>query len=130
MNYASKLLNNGYELTLAVIFILFLVSKNNNEKLAIFVDKPEVKIYIIVITISLFIFCNKLLGVLAIFVAYELLILSHSLKNVPITKTQFGTFFENKSMEEEIVYKILPLSSVINHDCLFKPFDNNFGFSL
>ena len=130
MNYASKLLKNDCELILAVIFILFLVSRNNNEKLAIFVDKPEVKIYVIVIAISLFIFCNKLLGVLAIFVAYELLTLSHSLKNIPITKTQFSTFFENKSMEEEIVYKLLPLSSVINNDCLYKPFDNNFGFSL
>jgi len=130
MNYASRLLNNGYELTLAVIFILFLVSKNNNEKLAIFVDNPEVKIYVIVITISLFIFCNKLLGVLAVFVAYELLTLSHSLKNIPVNKTYLSTFFENKSMEEEIVYKMLPLTTVINNDCLFKPFDNNFGFSL
>lgn len=130
MNYASKLLNNGCELSLAVIFILFLISKTNNEKLAVFVYSPEVKIYIIVVTISLFVFCNKLLGILAIFVAYELLTLSHSLKNIPITTPQMSLFFENKSMEEEIIYKILPLSSIMNHDCLYKPFDNNFGFNL
>jgi hypothetical protein len=130
MNYASKLLNNSCELTLSIIFVFFLISRNDDEKLAIFVDKPEVKIYVIVIAISLFIFCNKLLGILAIFVAYELLTLSHSLKNTPIITTQMASFFENKSIEEEIVYKMLPHSGVINYDCLFKPFDNNFGFSL
>ena len=130
MNYASKLLNNDCELILALLFIFFLISQTNDEKLAIFVDKPEVKIYVIVVTISLVVFCNKLLGILAIFVAYELLTLSHSLKNVPITTPQISLSFENKSMEEEIVYKMLPFSSMIHDDCLFKPFDNNFGFIL
>jgi len=130
MNYASKLLNNKCELAIAIIFILYIISRTDDEKLAIFVDKPEVKIYIIVVAIALFIFCNKLLGVLAIFVAYELLTLSHSLKNIPITTPHFSSFFENKSMEEEIIYRMLPLSSIINHDCLFKPFDNNYGFNL
>jgi hypothetical protein len=130
MNYASKLLNNDCEFILALLFIFFLISQTNDEKLAIFVDKPEVKIYVIVVTISLVVFCNKLLGILAIFVAYELLTLSHSLKNVPITTSQINLSFENKSMEEEIVYKMLPFSSMMNHDCLFKPFDNNFGFIL
>lgn len=130
MNYASKLLNNKCELTLAIIFILFLVSKNNDKQLAIFVDKPEIKIYVIVVALSLFIFCNKLVGVLAIFVAFDLLTLSHSLTNIPISSTPMFSFFENKSIEEEMVYNMIPHSGGVNYDCLFKPFDKNVWFNL
>ena len=128
MNYVSKLLNNNCELTLAIIFILFLISNTDNEELAIFVDKPEVKIYIIVIAILLFVFCNKLVGILAIFVVYELLVLSHSLKNIPITIHPLLSLFENKSMEEEIIYNMLPFSGLNYNSFTIKPFNNDLGY--
>ena len=128
MNYVSKLLNNNCELTLAILFILFLVSNTDNEDLAIFVDKPEVKIYIAILAILMFLFCNKLVGILAIFVVYELLSLSYSLKNVPVTITPTFTIFENKSMEEEIIYNILPYSGSINDPFTIKPFINDLNF--
>jgi hypothetical protein len=124
MNYASNLLNNKCELILAVIFIVFLISKNDDKKLAVFVDKPEVKIYVIVVALSLFFFCNKLVGILAIFVAYDLLTLSHTLINTPILSTPRFSLFENKSIEEEIIHKMIPHCGGENYDCLFKPFDN------
>lgn len=128
MNYVSKLLNNNCELTLAIIFILFLISNTRNEELAAFVDKPEVKIYIIVIAVLLFVFCNKLVGILAIFVVYEMLLLSHSLQNIPITTTPVFSWFENKSIEEEIIYNILPFSGMSYDPFTIKPFNNYLGY--
>jgi len=128
MNYALNLLNNNCELTLAVIFILFLISKDNDEQLAEFVDKPEVKVYVIIVALLMFVFCNKLLGILAIFVAYELLMLSHSLKNIPMTTNPIFSFFENKSIEEEMIYNMLPHSGVTNYDFFVKPFNTSTGF--
>lgn len=128
MNYAKKLLNNNYELILAVIFILFLISNNKDERLGEFVNKPEIKIYVIVVALLMFLFCNKLLGILALFVAYELLMLSHSLKNISITTNPIFTLFENKSMEEEMIYNMLPHSESPNYDFFVNAFENKLDF--
>jgi len=121
MNYATKLLKNKCELFLAIIFIIIIVG-DKSSNLKTFVDIPQIKFYIIILAILIFIFCNKLLGILAIFLVYELFTINE-LDEPPRFFTPFKT---KESIEEEIIYKRSSTINVAdyNNDCPYKPFDN------
>ena len=129
----AKLLGNKCELLLAFLFVLYLIIGNGNDTaLAVFVDIPQIKGFIIITTILLFIYCNKIVGILGLFVAYELLHFSHSMLNEFPMKNETPVYYnvENKkSIEEEIIYKMSPFSALSYADqCPYKPFSNDIGF--
>ena len=74
----------------------------------------------------LIIYCNRILAVLGIFVAYEILNFSHVMLNESIDRdyesNNWEPFTYAKSMEEEIVYKMNPLSgSIFAKDWSYRP---------
>jgi len=92
-----------------------------------FMEIPQVKVYVSVLAILIFIFCNKLLGILAIFLVYELFNINQEIETPIFTET----IFEKKSsIEEEIIHKMGSTIDVPNYNdkCLYTPFENNVGF--
>lgn len=136
MNYIV----NKCEILLSILFILYLVLYEDNLKMAEIVDIPQIKITIIIVSLLLFIFCNKILGILGIFVAYEMLNFSHNALNNDI----IGNLFEDEiklfnfpagmeSIEEEMVYKMMPIAGISSYldKCSYKPMsstNNIFSF--
>jgi hypothetical protein len=135
MNYIKELFRNKCEFFLAILFIIFIVvGVEDNYKMARIVDIPQMKIVIIITSLLLIIYCNRILAVLGIFVAYELFHFSHVMLNESIvleTTNTWKPFTYLKSMEEEIVYKMNPLSgSTFVRDWSYKPMtsSNNIYF--
>lgn len=127
MNYASRLLKNKCELFLTIIFIIIIIS-DKNKNLAAFMNIPQIKFYIFIVAILIFIFCNKLLGILGIFLVYELLNINP--KSEITYTTPISTFEMKQSVEEEIIYKMGSTIEIPNYDnkCLYKPYDKPVGF--
>jgi len=128
----AKIFKNKCELLLAVLFIFYLIIGNGNDtSLAMFIDIPHIKGFIVIITILLFIYCNKIVGILGLFVAYELLNFSHSMLNSYPTQSEMPIYYNiesKKSIEEEIVYKMSPCLGSSYIDNTYKPFSNDIGF--
>jgi len=118
-------------LLLFVIYIIFPISTPN--VLVPWVDSPVGLVALFVATVSLFVYTNYVIGILFIFVAYELLRRNHIV--VPINNTAVGTHYmpnripnpipasqkeknmelkmmnppREKSLEEEFVEKMAPI---------------------
>lgn len=124
------------EIILSFLFILFLVlGTEDNYKMAQIVSIPQIKIVIIVVALILFFNCNRILGILSIFVAYELLNFSHTMMNKSLENTEYE--YEMKpnlsplSMEEELIYKMNPVFNCSMTSCSYNPIkstNNNFFF--
>jgi len=135
MKYIKDLLKNKCEFFLAILFIIFIVvGVDDNYKMAKIVDIPQMKILIIITSLLLIIYCNRILSILGVFVAYELLNFSHVMLNESIEisdDNNWQPFTYLKTMEEEIVYKMNPLSgTVFSRDWSYKPMttSNNIFF--
>ena len=135
MKYIKDLFRNNCEFFLAILFIIFIVvGVEDNYKMARIVDIPQIKIVIIITSLLLIIYCNRILAILGIFVAYELFHFSHVMLNESIDTTTNYTWQPltySKSIEEEIVYKMNPLSgSIFSKDWSYKPMtsSNNIYF--
>lgn len=109
---------NKCEFFLTILFIIFIViGVEDNYKMAKIVDIPQVKLVIIIVSLLLFLYCNKILGILGIFVAYEILNFSHVMLNESIISPTYSqsstlTLQPNSfqpSIEEEIIYKMTPV---------------------
>jgi hypothetical protein len=117
---------------LSLLFILYLIIGNNdNLKLAQIVDIPQMKAIIIIISFLLFVYCNRILGILGIFVAYEILNFSHTMINENIVRELHNETIINgwttpiiglNSMEEEIIFKMNPHSYSDLGKCYYTPF--------
>ena len=87
------------------------------------------KIVIIITSLLLIIYCNRILAVLGIFVAYEIFHFSYVMLNEsiePQTQNRENSFIYVKSMEEEIVYKMNPLSgSTFSRDWSYNPMSSS-----
>ena len=127
-----KIFKNKCELVLSLLFILYLIIGNNdNLKLAQIVDIPQMKAIIIIISFLLFVYCNRILGILGIFVAYEILNFSHTMINENIVRELHNETIINgwttpiiglNSMEEEIIFKMNPHSYSDLGKCYYTPF--------
>ena len=127
---------NKCELILSILFVLYLIIGNNdNLKLAQIVDIPQMKAAIIIVSFLLFVYCNKVLGILGIFVAYEILNFSHSMINENILNELNNEYIDNRisngwltpivglnSMEEEIIFKMEPHTFSNIGNCPYNPF--------
>ena len=122
MNYASKLLKNKCELFLAIIFIIIIVG-DKSVHLKTFMEIPQIRVYVFILSVLIFIFCNKLLGILGIFLVYELFTITEPVMNPQI----IAPFITKESVEEEIIYKMSSSINVAdyNNDCSYRPFDNS-----
>jgi len=118
------------EIILAILFILYLVFYENNMKIAQIVDIPQIKVAIILIALLLFIHGNKILGILGLFVAFEMLNFTHIAMNDSVLNNlysndeySFNIPMGMESIEEEMVYKMMPLVGVSNYldKCSYKP---------
>ena len=137
------------EIVLFVAFVIYLVFPiATPDVLANVVDTPLGIITLFVITLSLFVYTNPILGIIYIFVAYELLRRSH--KTVPINIPSYIPSTPNASaspnqaaknaemakmnppkattLEEEVILKMAPIghsdqSTYI--DTTFKPVSEN-----
>ena len=130
MNYIKQLFRNKCEFFLALLFIIFIVvGVEDNYKMARIVDIPQMKIVIIITSLLLIIYCNRILAVLGIFVAYEIFHFSYVMLNEsiePQTQNRENSFIYVKSMEEEIVYKMNPLSgSTFSRDWSYNPMSSS-----
>lgn len=124
------------EIILSFLFILFLVlGTEDNYKMAQIVSIPQIKIIIVIIALLLFFNCNRILGILSIFVAYELLNFSHAMMNKSLENVEYE--YEMKpnptslSMEEELIYKMNPVFNCSMTSCSYNPIkstSNNFFF--
>ena len=126
-----------YEIILIIVFILYLISPIDTPTfVASFVDSPLGIITIFIITVSLFIYTNPILGILYIFVAYELMrrssVFSGNTMNIEYTPSQMVKDIElktmnppqEKSLEEEIIDVRAPIgrsNEVEFVDSNFKP---------
>ena len=125
---------NKCEIVLAALFIIYLIIGNrDNEKLAEIVDIPQMKAVIIIISFLLFVHCNKVLGILGIFVAYEMLNFSHVMMNEKLVRSfnedsssyaNLTPFINLKSIEEEIIYNMIPHAGINIGECPYKPFQS------
>ena len=126
---------NKCEMVLSLLFILYLIIGNtDNLKLAQIVDIPQMKAAIIIISFLLFVYCNKILGILGIFVAYEILNFSHTMINENIVQEIQNENSKNgwggwttpirglNSMEEEIIFKMMPHYCSEVGSCPYNPF--------
>lgn len=117
-----KYFNSPFEYVLLVSFILYLVLPVNiPEPIAKFVETPLGIIGLFLITVALFVYVNPILGVLYIFVAYELLRRSSRVTGktayIEYTPTQVIKDEKmrkmnppmEKSLEEIIVHKMSPI---------------------
>ena len=132
------------EIVIFVAFVIYLVFPiATPDVLANVVDTPLGIITLFVITLSLFVYTNPILGIIYIFVAYELLRRSH--KTVPINipsyiptaspnqaakNTEMAKMNPPKAttLEEEVILKMAPighsdLSTYV--DTTFKPVSEN-----
>ena len=112
------------ELVLVVLFVIYIVNDNESVKLATIVAIPQIKAVIVLCALLLFIYCHRVLGVLGIFVAYELLAHSHRLVQVTPTPREI---FEpvtllRRTMEEDIVFKMSPSLEINTDIAPYKPF--------
>jgi hypothetical protein len=131
MNYEDLLKKNKCELLLTILFILYLIiGSDDNLKMAQIVDIPQIKMAIIIVSFLLFIYCNKILGIMGIFVAYEILNFSHVMINANIINENVSEDIESllkpimelKSIEEEIVFKMTPHTGLIFNESSYHPF--------
>jgi len=122
MKFGSVKSITPVDAVLFILFIIYLVFPINTPGfLANMIDTPLGMIVIFAITISLFVYTNPILGILYIFVAYELLRRSSKQTGVSAyiqyTPTQAKRNQEMKNMnppastslEEEIVLKMAPI---------------------
>jgi hypothetical protein len=128
--YIKDLFKNKCQFFLAILFIIFIVvGVEDNYKMARIVDIPQMKIVIIITSLLLIIYCNRILAVLGIFVAYEIFHFSHVMLNESIdseSKQFYKPFRYVKSMEEEIVYKMNPLAgSTFSRDWSYNPMSSS-----
>ena len=128
----QALLKNKCELFLAILFIIFIViGAEDNYKMAQLVDIPQVKLVIILVSLLLFLYCNRILGILGILVAYEIINFSHTTLNDSLI-TPYGLPYSppalqpktDTSIEEEIIYKMTPMCGS-RTSCPFQPLSNN-----
>lgn len=111
-----------FEIFLIIVFILFLILPFELPLLfASFIDSPLGIIAVFIITVSLFIYTNPLLGILFIFVAYELMrrssLFSGHTSNLEYTPSQPVKDAElkamnppkQKSLEEEVIEVKAPI---------------------
>jgi hypothetical protein len=117
-----KYFKSPIEYILLVLFILYLVLPINlPEPFAKFVETPLGVIGLFLITIAIFVYINPILGVLYIFVAYELLRRSTYITNkkayIEYTPTQTKKDEDmrkmnppvEKTLEEMVVQKMAPI---------------------
>jgi hypothetical protein len=121
-------------MVLSLLFIIYLIIGNtDNLKLAQIVDIPQMKAAIIIISFLLFVHCNKILVILGIFVAYEILNFSHTMINenmvnemqTEIHQSGWGEWTSIRglnSMEEEIIFKMMPHYCSEVGSCPYNPF--------
>lgn len=126
-----------FEIFLFIIFILYLILPFETPYLiASFVDSPLGIISIFIITISIFIYSNPILGILYIFVAYELMRRSSmfsghtpNIQNTPTQRVKDAELhamnpIQHKTLEEEVIELKAPIgkSNEIEFvDSEFKP---------
>lgn len=119
-----------YEATLLVLFIIYLIFDiNPPEAFAAAVDSPLGMIFVLLLTLMNFMKSNMILGVVGLFVAYEVVRRSARVNNrVPMvmyTPSQMNKDIElvqmnpaqEKTLEEEMVDKMAPVgnSSLITY---------------
>jgi len=127
-----NLFKNKCELVLTLLFVLYVIIGNNdNLKLAQIVDIPQIKAIIIIISFLLFVYCNRILGILGIFVAYEIINFSHTminenllyeLNNEAVVNGWTTPIIGLNSIEEDIIFKMTPQPCFNLGKCLYKPF--------
>jgi hypothetical protein len=111
-----------FEIFLIIVFILFLILPFDLPFfITSFVDSPLGIIAVFIITVTLFIYTNPILGILFIFVAYELMrrsaLFSGHTSNLQYTPTQRVKDSEmramnppqQKSLEEEVIEVRAPI---------------------
>lgn len=102
-----KYFNSPFEYVLLVSFILYLVLPVNiPEPIAKFVETPLGIIGLFLITVALFVYVNPILGVLYIFVAYELLRRSSRITG----KTAYIEYTPTQVIKDENMRKMNPPS--------------------
>lgn len=100
-----KYFNSPFEYVLLVSFILYLVLPVNiPEPIANFVETPLGIIGLFLITVALFVYVNPILGVLYIFVAYELLRRSSRITG----KTAYIEYTPTQVIKDEKMRKMNP----------------------
>lgn len=119
------------EIFLSILFVLFLViGVEDNNKMAQIVNIPQIKIAIIIIALLLFFSCNRVLGVLSILVAYEILNFSHIMMNKSLEDVEYSyemkLFSSPISIEEELIYKMNPIFSCNLDACSYNPMKSSF----
>jgi hypothetical protein len=109
------------ELVLAIIFIIYLIiGLPTPEPIANLVDSILGKVIIVIVIISLFIYSNPILAVLALFVAYDLMRRSSNVTGIDALKkylpteehktSQFSAFNQFPyTLEQEVVKKMAPI---------------------
>ena len=114
---------NTGELILVILFIIYLISrKKMSFKMAQMVDLPLIKLSIIGIALVLFFYSNKILGVLAIFVAYEIISESNDIMREDILYDETeeiepkNTISVRKkfkpTLEQDIVFTMQPIVGI------------------
>lgn len=138
---------SSLEIAVLVIFIIYLVLPLNTPSfMAFYIDTPLAMVLLFVITLYLFFFTNPVLGVLFIFVAYEILRRSSLIvARVPIItyvpsekKRDEEMILMNppqfRTLEEEVVSQRAPVDvsrPVLYEETTFKPvYDNIDGASM
>jgi hypothetical protein len=117
-----KLNASPLEVMIFIIFVLYLVFQIKTPFLAGFIDSPVGIIIIFALTIFMFLYSHPILGILSIFVAYELIRRSSLKTGKDITLAQYTPTQpkinaeikamnppQEKTLEEDVVDQMAPL---------------------
>ena len=134
------------EIIIFVIFFVYLVFNIQMPNVINqYIDTPLGVVAVLVLTLCVFLYTNPILGILSVFVAYEIIRRSSTVPKIQykppisikrelpqIATMDFGlkqpTFSQEPTVEEEVISKMAPISpdvSVTFVDTSFKPVAEN-----
>ena len=131
--------DNLGELSLTILFIIYLIMGYKlPHEVSNRISTPIGKIGVILIAISLFIYCNPILGIIALFVAFDLIMRSRATTGIDALKqygpsqarmdSQFNAMNQFPyTLEQEVVKKMAPIpyTNSLTHQVSFTPLLNN-----
>ena len=87
-----KVLEKPLHLVLILLFVIYIIFPISTPNVLVpWVDSPIGMVALFIITIALFVYTNPVVGILYVFVAYELLRRNHFV--VPVNNTALGTHY-------------------------------------
>jgi hypothetical protein len=141
MEYLKKLMEkkNAPQLILTILFVIYLVlGYKMPSNVAEMIDTNSGKLIVILVALVLFAYCNPILGIIGLIVAYEMIKRSSQTTGTaalasyyPTEEKKWSPFSAHHqfpyTLEQEMVSKMAPIQHTVSSDAPYVPIlDNNY----